>query len=261
MLAFLEQAHVVEKREEAYALTPNGRRMLDELAEGEWSGFTAVVIGTGAYNNEIETLLTVAETAEGIATCDVSRARSNFPRLGSILGWNPAYRVGRQLVVPLAVLEEILGTTSIHIVDETPDWVRDMEAVGRRAEAYTLRRERSLHGAEMVLYVSRDSGDRFGYDVEIVAPPGRFIEVKGSRAARVSFMLTRNELHAAERLADRHELQFWGEISLQRRPQDEYELLVAKGYPHVFHQVPGIIRDTDAWSLQCAVWQVAKHDT
>lgn len=240
----------------AYELTPEGRSTVAQLEDGNWEPFAATVLATGTFNTEIEALLAVAQTQDGVASCEFARLRRQAPRIAAVLAWNATFRAGNRLEVPLAVLEGALAATTIEIVEEASEWVRDLETIGRRAEAYTLRRERSLHGADKVLHVSLESGDRFGYDVESLVPPGRCIEVKGSRSARVSFMLTRNEREAARRLVDRHEVQYWGEISLQRRPEDEYELLVQRGYPRVFYRLADAIRVNDEWSLKCEVWQV-----
>lgn len=256
MATFLTRAGVLEERVDTFGLTPEGRSTVEQLAQGQWAAFAAAVLGTGAFNAEIEALLGVAETDAMAATCEFARLRRQAPRVSAVLAWNASYRVGKRLVVPLALLEGVLAATTIDVVEEAPEWVRELQRVGCRAEAYTLRRERSLHGADKVLHVSRDSGDRFGYDVETLVPPTRCIEVKGSRSATVSFMLTRTERKAARQLADRHEVQFWGEISLQRRPEDEYQLLVQRGYPRFFYGLAEALEADEQWSLQCEVWRV-----
>jgi hypothetical protein len=95
------------------------------------------------------------------------------------------------------------------------------------------------------LHVASES-DRYGYDIEDVGTsPPRRIEVKGSRSAHVSFYLSRNELDASRLHGERYEIQFWGAISLERSPLDEYQHLRALGYPIRFIHVARLIDDEE----------------
>ena len=74
---------------------------------------------------------------------------------------------------------------------DLPEWVEEKHSVGWRAEMYSLRRERAQLGVDQVSHISRDIGDGFGYDIETtVTEPSRYIEVKGSRAETLTFVLT-----------------------------------------------------------------------
>jgi hypothetical protein len=111
-----------------------------------------------------------------------------------------------------------------------PEWVEDQARVGRRAETYSLLRERLEHPGQ-VLYIAAERDDA-GYDLEVTGPDWiRYVEVKGSRSTTLAFHLSLRELDEAERRGPEYELQFWGGIDLSKGMAHEYRELVSAGYP------------------------------
>lgn len=179
-------------------------------------------------------------------------ASAGVPRT---VDWDPAHRIGDELVVPLAVLDGLLSISSMEQAGDLPEWVEQKHSVGWRAEMYSLRRERTQFGVDHVLHTSRDVGDGFGYDIETTAAdPSRLIEVKGSRQEKLSFMLTRNELSVAEANPERYEIQFWGGISLGRSPAEEFHLLLERGYPSLITDIAAMLKG-EGWSSECQSWR------
>ena len=105
------------------------------------------------------------------------------------------------------------------------------------------------------MHISRDTGDGFGYDIECTGTtPPRMIEVKGSRSADVTFVITARELAVAGRHSDRYELHYWGKISLTRPLEQEYPDLLDAGYPLVNTDVARTLAMPD-WSGECKAWR------
>lgn len=258
-IELLARAQLVTGSDGTYELSQRGRVVLAKVEQGSWATYGQALLETGAFNDEIELVVQAGSIREGMLECPFARLRRQAPRVAALLGWNSDYRDGTNLTVPLAVLETVIVLTTLRVDVAAPDWVRDQQTVGRRAEVYTLRRERSRNGIASVLDVARDSGDRFGFDVEVTGPGAKIIEVKGSRSANVRFVLTRREVDAAHKHSDRHELHFWGEISLAREPVEEYDDLVARGYPLI---VRNLASDLDAgrWSAVAQSWLVSRTD-
>jgi hypothetical protein len=172
------------------------------------------------------------------------------------MGWVPEWRDGDCLVVPLEALQTAMAAAALELADVRPQWVEEREQVGRRAEAYSLRHEREQHGPKSVLYVSRDVGDQYGYDLEnrSAAQP-RCIECKGSRSTTVTFVITAHELNTARQESSGYEIQFWGGIDLARSPKEEYDALIEQGYPIVITDPAAGIADGRMTS-ECVAWQI-----
>jgi Protein NO VEIN, C-terminal len=106
------------------------------------------------------------------------------------------------------------GGSRAPIVGSHSDSLRDFKnkELGDRGEEWVTRLERlelmragRPDLAERVIWVARDRGDGFGYDVASYRPDGqeRLIEVKTTRyAARTPFYITRNEVELSEHRTD-----------------------------------------------------------
>lgn len=242
-----------------WTLTRIGAQVLDARAGGDWGVLAALVLRAGDLEREILAFLTEATAVQGNVHMRRARARTITPTLAAVLGWHSAWRVADEFVVPLAALQTAMVGAAIDIADGRRTWVETKERIGQRAEAYSLRLERELHGPGAILHVSRDEGDHFGYDLEdISSEPSRLIECKGTASSALFFVITRNELDVALGNPDRYEIHHWANISLQRSPEDEYAALRAASYPTVIRDPAGAIErgelkaEPSAWTVTAA---------
>lgn len=255
MLGFCERCGIVAPVEDGWAFTDPGHELIESLAAGEWAGYGASALRTGAFEDELIRLIEASSVANGVLRCPRVRLRRLAPTVGTLLDWDPAHRDDEELAIPLPFLDDVLAISSMEQARDLPDWVQDKHTVGWRAEMYSLRRERTQLGVDHVLHTSRDVGDGFGYDIETTAAdPSRLIEVKGSRGQQLSFVLTKKELSVAECYPERYEIQFWGGISLGRDPAEEFRLLSERGYPTVISNVAAVLQG-EGWSSECLSWR------
>jgi hypothetical protein len=258
LLAFLEACDLVEAIAGEWRLTPVGTAAIDSVAGADWGPYGRAALATGAYDSEMTRLIEVGQETGGALTCPLVALRRVAPRAGALLAWDPRMREGDRLVVPLDVLDSLLARAAMDQAATLPQWVEDQGSVGWRAELYSLRFERSRFGSKRVLHISKDAGDGFGYDIETMSSePSRYIEVKGSRSTRVSFVLTARELAVAREHPHRYELHFWGAISLLRAPAEEYGALREQGYPEVI-QHPAAAIEGDAWTVEAQSWRATR---
>lgn len=240
-------------------LSAVGEHIIAEQSSANWRPLTTLVMSAGGLDDEVLAFMGRAIEANGCASLAVHEARAVCPTLARVIGWVPEWRgEDKLLVVPLKALEAAMQAAALEITVGAPAWVVDREEVGKRAEAYSLRREREAHGIVDVLYVSRDEGDGFGYDLEnrTVDPP-RLIECKGSRGTSLQFLISAHELKQAREKAESYEIQFWGEIDLDRSLHEEYEVLRAAGYPLVIGD-PATKIDEGRLQTECVAWKVWK---
>lgn len=243
-------------RDGRWTLTRAGAEVLDARGAGDWGPLTALTLRAGDLEREVLAFLGEAETIDGHAHLLQARTRTIAPALAAVVGWQPAWRADDHFVVPLDALRVAMAGAAMEIADGHPDWVEDRNRVGHRAEAYSLRLEREQHGPGAILHVSRDEGDRFGYDLEdISVGPSRLIECKGSRAAALSFVISANELAVAGEHRDRYEIQYWGRVNLDRSPDEDYAALREAGYPTIIRDPAGAI-ERDELTAQTEAWKV-----
>jgi hypothetical protein len=230
--------------------------VLDARARGDWGALAVLVLRAGNLERDILAFLTEASTVEGNVQLLRARTRTIAPALAAVLGWHTTWRVDDQFVVPLAALTAAMADAALETAARRPDWVEARERIGQRAEAYSLRLERELHGPGAILHVSQDAGDQFGYDLEDVsADPSRLIECKGTASPSLTFIITRNELDVARRNPNRYEIHHWANISLRRSPEEEYVGLRAAAYPTVIRDPAGAIEHGEL-RLEPAAWRV-----
>lgn len=245
---------------DVWTLTAVGERILDAQDEKNWRPLTAMVMSSGGVEDDILAFLQEAQKVDECAVLRAARARTVCPTLAAVMGWVPEWRDGDRLVVPLEALQTAMAAAALELTEDRPQWVEEQEQIGRRAEAYSLRHEREHHGAESVLYISRDVGDQYGYDLENrKAVPARLIECKGSRSTNLTFVITAHELDKAQQEPAGYEIQFWGGIDLARSPHEEYETLIKKGYPTVVIDPAARIAD-GRLVYNCVAWQVRDAD-
>lgn len=239
-----------------WTLTQVGAEILDARLTGDWGPLAVLMLRAGDLEREVLAFLAEAETWNGNARLPRARARTIAPALAAVVGWQPEWRAEAHLVVPIDVLHVAMADAAMEIADGRPEWVEERERVGHRAEAYSLRLEREQRGSGAILHVSRDEGDQFGYDLEDTSTnPSRLIECKGSRSHALRFVLSRNELGAADEHPDRYEIHFWGRINLGRSPAEDYAALRTAGYPTVIRDPAGAIQ-RDELTAEAHTWKV-----
>jgi hypothetical protein len=243
-------------RDGRWGLTRTGTEVLDARAARDWGPITALTLRAGHLERDLLAFLGEAETHDGHACLLCARARTIAPALAAVIAWQPAWRRRDHFVVPLDALQLAMVGAAMEIADGRPDWVEGRERVGHRAEAYSLRVEREEHGPGAILHVSRDEGDRFGYDLEDVSiEPSRLIECKGSRATALSFVMSANELAVAGEHPDRYEIHYWGGVDLGRTPDEDFAALREAGYPTVIRDPAGAI-ERGEFSANAEAWKV-----
>jgi Domain of unknown function (DUF3883) len=259
ILHFLAACGLLASTSAGWVLSKEGEDVVDGLVRGEWGRYAFALIGSGFYDDEILRLVEAADDVGDALRCPLSSLSQLAPLVGRIFAWEGSFRQDSDLVLPAAVIDAFLVQSGMGQAEGPPDWVLEQDAVGWRAEQYSLRHERSTHGAKQVRHVSRDAGDGFGYDVEVAASQTpRLVEVKGSRSPRLAFFITRRELETAEHNVDSYELHFWGRIDLSRPPGDEYSALRSLNYPVVITKVAETITG-EGWIKQPQSWRVERR--
>lgn len=243
-------------RDGRWGLTATGAEVLDARSGGDWQPLARLVLRAGDMEHEVFALLMEAQPSDHRAVLLQGRARKIVPALATVIDWVPAWRDGKYFAIPLEALQMAMAGAAMEIADGRPEWVSDRERVGHRAEAYSLRLEREQRGAGAILHVSREEGDRYGYDLEDVsAQPPRWIECKGSRGGALSFVMSANELAVAKRHPDRYEIHYWAHINLGRPPEEDYSALRKLGYPMVIKD-PASMLDRGDLVAECTAWKV-----
>jgi hypothetical protein len=259
LLAKLAQCSLVNGLEDNWVRTDRGDGIVEALVQQDWAPYCEALLALEDVSCEAIDLIRVGTVYESTWRCLLIRAQKAAPTLTTILGWRADFRDGPTLALPVGVLEAASSNYLMAAARETPAWVKDRESVGHRAEAYSMRYVAAELGADRLLWVSVDVGDQLGYDIE--ADGGaRAIEVKGSRGRDISFILTAKERATAVQFGGAYEIQYWGEISLDREPAAEYELLVERGYPRVI-QNPAAALDQDEWTLESVAWRVSSTES
>lgn len=243
-----------------WTLTRAGIEVLEARSAGQWNPLIRLVLRTGQLDREILAFLAEA-TEEGTEVClSQTRTHAVAPTLSTIFDWQPEWRYAAGFRIPRDALQAAMNESALEIAEGRPDWVEDRERVGHRAEAYSLRFEREVRGPGAVLHVSRDEGDQFGFDLEDISEyPSRLIECKGSRQENLSFIVSKKELEVARMEPERYEIHFWGRISLDKDPRDEYGHLRHADYPIVIRNLAARI-DQKELRLEATSWLISFHN-
>jgi len=218
----------------------------------------SLLMGRGFFNDQARVLVELGHLdADGALVCATRYARTSAPQLIALLSLWDAVVLHPSVVIPPDLLQE-LGIASSLLPPETelPDWLKERQEVGVRAEMYTVMLLRSgVADPTRIAWVARDS-DQLGYDVENrTTTPRHFVEVKGSRGTSIGFNLTENEWGRAKDLGPQYSLYFWGAIELSRPPLVDYGILRALGYPIVFVDLAATLA-LAGWTMTATNWKV-----
>jgi len=258
LLALLELLGLVRNdSQNLVARTSSGSKVAKAAARGDLSPFAQAVIRSGLLHDQVRAFLETGSTAiDGSFTCDARFLRARCAQLYGLLRMCPDVTVSSSVAVPKLLLDELTQIWAIIPPAENQEYLAERKKVGDRAELYSvnLERSRAVDPAH-IAWVSRDS-DSFGYDIEDRASvPSRCIEVKGRRDTDIVFFMSEHELSKARNFGPRYELHFWGMIDLARQPADEFLILRAAGYPHVFTDVASLI-DQQALVATAVKWKL-----
>ncbi len=257
LLGMLRAVGLVRRQDGRHLLTKAGEKVSTAHRRGDRTAVPLVLLRAGAFHEQARLLLeTAAIGADGVLRCSATAARSTAPQLVGILRRWPHVRAQPVLAVPVELVKELSSASSLLPVLDIPAWSKDRKLVGDRAEYYSYMTER-MHDPAQVFWVAREN-DALGYDIEDRRlAPARRIEVKGSRSKDVSFFLSSNEWEKAETYGDLYEVQFWGEIDLDRTPADEYLTLQARGWPFIIRD-PALALQSEDWVIVANGWKVTR---
>jgi len=210
------------------------------------------IIHSGLMADQIRALRTVLMPSTNLYTCSRYQARVLAPQLLGLLARLPDVVITGEVRIGSATSRDIDSLWSELLPSSRIGWTdgdRRRKAIGDRAESYSIEYERSVQiGAQKyIIWVSRDD-DSLGYDIDVVRPSTRHIEVKGSTGRDVIFFLTAREWDVANRDRHNYEIQFWGTINLANDPRADYERLRIAGYPiHIYD--PFVELRNDPWTM------------
>ncbi|WP_204045107.1 DUF3883 domain-containing protein [Acrocarpospora phusangensis] len=214
------------------------------------------VLRSGLIADQIQYLLSVSRYENGALYFGVPEARRGSAQLLGLVSWLPEYATGSPAHVYGQLCEELTSAWNLRsaAVVSVGD---ERQRVGERAELYSLQLQRQNYlsiGAQ-IAWVSQEAPN-LGYDIEIRSPrPIKCIEVKGSRAPSLSFILSDNEWQAALRLQDVYEINFWGDVRLDESAPQGYARLTGLGFPIVIEN-PATVLTRSPYVIQPQGWKV-----
>lgn len=241
--------------------TTSGDRVRRGLRDGDSRAIVLTIVRSGFMADQIRSLRTVLRRDSAGYACSRSAAQAAAPQLVGLLARMPDVSVTGQIEIGRESSLELDSVWNELAPSGRTNWQdveRRRKAIGDRAELYSLQRERSSRvGAwRQIHWVSRDD-DSLGYDIEVLGTPTRRIEVKGSSGTEVQFFLSTNEYQVAGRHGSEYELHFWGGIDLQREPSEDYERLLAAGYP-IRVEDPASTLTALPWTIEPSQYRVSR---
>ena len=239
-----------------------GNPVARSLRSGDYRPFGLTIIRAGLFSEQARSLLESGNfDPDGNLVCLPRVAVSVAPQLVGLLSWWPGFQSRPKVVVPSSVVSELAAVWALRAPEEgESSWLSQRRRVGNRAELYSFQRERSqAQDPSAIAWVAKDS-DSLGWDIEDrTATPYRRIEVKGSRGESPVFYLSENEWKQASIHGSNYEVQFWGNIDLQREEPSEYASLRTIGFPIVLTNICEKVASGE-WTATPAQWRIAKNE-
>jgi hypothetical protein len=247
-----------EQEDARVSRTKAGDSIVRAARIGDLRPFGLVLVRAGCFHDQARVLVEAGAVDDaGNLRCPARVARTAAPQLLGVLQWWKEVQLRPLVTVPTELLAELNTVWALLPPPERlPAWLAERKAVGDRAEMYTVQLERGrLKNQSLVIWVARDS-DTLGWDVEDHSvTPRRHIEVKGRRDDDTQFYLSDNEWLKARELGPQYEIQFWGNIDLNRSPANEYAVLRAMGFPIVISN-PAVALTGPEWEMSPVSWRV-----
>ena len=239
-----------------------GNRVARSFRAGDYRPLGLTIIRAGLFSEQARLLLESGNVDDdGNLVCLPRVATSVAPQLVGLLSRWPEFQSRPRVVIPAGLVNELSALWALRTPEEAePSWVSQRRRVGKRAELYSFQRERSeAHDSSAIAWVAQDS-DSLGWDIEDrTMAPYRRIEVKGSRGENPVFFLSENEWKQASIHGANYEVQFWGNIDLQREEHSEYAALRAIGFPVVLSNIRDKVASGE-WAATPAHWRIAKNE-
>ena len=262
VLGILAWLNLVRIDKDFVRRTKAGNPVTRSLRAGDYRPLGLTIIRAGFFSQQARSLLESGKVdAGGNLVCLPRAAALVAPQLIGLLSQWPEFQSRPRIVVPSSLLNELSAVWALSVPEERePSWMSERRRVGNRAELYSFQRERSqAQDPSTIAWVAKDS-DSLGWDIEDrTATPYRRIEVKGSRRERSVFFLSENEWKQASIHGSSYEVQFWGNIDLQREESSEYASLRAMGFPIVISNIRDRIASGD-WTATPVQWRIAKNE-
>lgn len=260
LVEVLVHAELVRRENASLRLTPAGRRTLTRNRAEHERPLALALIRTGLLHDQARALLdTFPLTDDGTLICRTTAARRVAPQLlGLLERWNET-RTGTTITISAQLVEELAAVWALIAPPSEARAAEDKrrKSIGNRAEAYSYQLERlSSATSSAIVWVAQDD-DTLGYDLEDRSTsPRRRIEVKGSGGSEVRFFMSDNEWRKAHESPATYEIQFWGDIDLNRPSAEEYPALRSMGFPIVLRDVPALVA-VGALTAQPDRWRIA----
>ena len=262
MLDILVCLNLIRIDSDSIKRTNAGNPVARSLRVGCYRPLGLTIIRAGLFSEQARSLLEIGHIdAAGNLVCLPRAAASAAPQLIGLLSRWPEFQTRPRVVIQSPVVNELSAVWALRSPEERePSWVSQRRRVGKRAELYSFQRERTeAQYPSAIAWVAKDS-DSFGWDIEDrTATPYRRIEVKGSRGDKPVFFLSENEMNQAAIHGASYEVQFWGNIDLQREEPSEYAALRAIGFPIVISNVNDKFASGE-WSATPVQWRIAKNE-
>jgi hypothetical protein len=240
-----------------YARTPDGDKIARALKREDRGTFTLALLRSGVFADQIRHILSISSSAGDALTFPPSDARRGAAQLLGLLSGMPDFDYGPPCQLRGALREELESVWNLgDPVTIVPEFVTDRQRVGLRAERYSLQLEWSRHVGAVsdVQWVAPDAPE-LGYDIEIRRPETRRVEVKGSRALELSFVLSDNEWRAANRYGPSYEIYYWADLRLNEPEAEGYLRLRSMGYPRIIRN-PALALTLPPYTMTPEAWRV-----
>ncbi len=239
-----------------------GNRVARYLRAGDYRPLGVTIIQAGLFAEQARLLLESGNVdANGNLVCLPRIATLVAPQLIGLLSRWPEFQSRPTVVVPSNVVNELDTVWALRAsrAGESPTQSQGRR-IGKRAELYSFQRERSeAKDPSAIAWVAKDS-ESLGWDIEDrTVTPYRRIEVKGSSGEAPDFLLSENEWRQASIHGTNYEVQFWGDIDLQREEPSEYDSLRASGYPIVISNIWAKVAAGE-WTATPFQWRIAKNE-
>ena len=239
-----------------------GNPVARSLRAGDYRPLGLTMIRAGLFSEQARALLESGQIdSYGNLTCLSRVAAAVSPQLIGLLSRWPEFRSRPKVMVPTSLVKELSAVWALRAPEEPKAaWLSQRRLIGKRAELYSLQRERSeTQDPSTIAWVAKDS-DSLGWDIEDrTVTPYRRIEVKGSRKETPVFFLSENELKQASIHGTNYEVQFWGNIDLKLEEPSEYASLRAIGFPVVLANIWDKIM-VGEWTATPVQWRIAKSE-
>ena len=262
MLDILASLNLVRIESDYIRRAKAGNPVARSLRAGDYRPLGLTIIRAGLFPEQACSLLESGNVdADGNLVCLPRVATSVAAQLVGLLSKWPEFQPRPKVVVPSSVVNELSAVWALRASEEgEPSWISQRRRVGKRAELYSFQREGSeAQNPSAIAWVAKDS-DCLGWDIEDrTATPYRRIEVKGSGGENPVFFLSENEWKQASIHGSNYEVQFWGNINLQREEPSEYASLRAIGFPILISNIRDKVASGE-WAATPVQWRIAKNE-